>query len=71
MTPFAAFGRRDGVIVPNSGGKWPDLNPAVYFIPDNGRFSVNMSFALPVWIKVHSLQTTKSASYNVGLAYKF
>jgi hypothetical protein len=68
---LAAFGCLDGAIVSNTGGKWFDLNPAVYFTPDNGRFSVNMSFALPVWIKVHSLQTTQSASYNVGLAYRF
>ncbi len=68
---IAGWDTRDGVIVANTGGKWFDLNPDVYFTPDGGKFLVNMNFALPVWIRVHSLQTTQSVSYSVGLSCRF
>lgn len=68
---IAGWDTRNGVKVSNTGGKWFDLNPAVYFTPDNGKFTVSFSVAHPVWMKVHSLQTTQSLSYSFGLAYRY
>ena len=68
---IAGWDTRNGVKVSNTGGKWFDLNPAVYFTPDNGKFTASFSVAHPVWMKVHSLQTTQSLSYSFGLAYRY
>jgi len=68
---IAGWDTRNDVIVSNTGGRWLDLNPAVYFTPDSGKFTINMGVALPVWTKVHSLQTTQSISYSAGMAYRF
>jgi hypothetical protein len=68
---IAGWDTRDGVMVSNTGGKWLDLNPAVYFTPNSGRFTASFSVAHPFYVKVHSLQTTQSVSYSFGLAYRF
>jgi len=68
---IAGWDTRDGVLVSNTGGKWFDLVPAVYFTPDNGKFTASFGIAHPLYIKVHSLQTTQSLSYNFGMAYRF
>jgi len=68
---IAGWDTRDGVIVSNTGGRWLDLDPAVYFTPDAGKFAISVAFAHPIWTKVHSLQTAQSISYSAGLSYRF
>jgi hypothetical protein len=68
---IAGWDTRDGVRVNNTGGKWIDINPNVFFSPDGGRFTMSFSVAHPVYVKVHSLQTNQVLSYSFGLAYRF
>ena len=62
---------RDGQRVNNTGGKWFDINPGVFFSPDSGRFTASFGLAHPLWVKVHSLQTNQTLSYTFGFAYRF
>jgi len=68
---IAGWDTRNGVKVNNTGGKWIDINPGIFFTPDNGKFTASLSIAKPVYVKVHSLQTLEALSYSVGVAYRF
>jgi hypothetical protein len=68
---IAGWDTRDGNIVTNTGGRWVDIDPGVFFSPDNGKFTASFSLAHPIWLKVHSLQTNQTLSYSFGLAYRF
>jgi len=67
---FADNDFNDGFELPNTGGQWILLVPAInYNITSD--FSVNITAEFPIYARVEGTQLSPSSRFNIGLFYKF
>lgn len=63
--------QRDGVDVINTGGYFLRMEPGVFFSPDGGNFTMELSVPFPLYYNVHNLQTIERYGVNFTMGYRF
>lgn len=58
-------------VVGNTGGFWVRLEPGLFFSPDGGNFTVDVSVPFPVYYNVHELQTIEKYGVNITVTHRF
>ncbi len=73
LNHLLVYGReeRAGVDVGNTGGYWLRLEPGVFFSPDGGNFTLEVTVPFPLYWDVNELQTLEKYGVNITAAYRF
>lgn len=58
-------------VVGNTGGMFLRLEPGVFFSPDGGNFTLELTVPFPVYYNVHELQTLEKFGVNFTTSYRF
>lgn len=59
------------VKVGNTGGTWINAEPGIFFSPDGGRFTLEVTVPFPVYWHVNELQCKENWALNINLGYRF